>query len=132
MLTDYLPLLPVQARIHGAPPFAPKTMTDAFKKGVQLRNKTAHAGEGVRSDTLKEILTAVHDLLYLLDVYAGQEWAWEQITLETQQFDPGGNRENVEEVRESARPGTLPRQKIHFESGTNVASCATTHAPARA
>jgi len=70
MLTDYLPLLPVRARIHGSLPFAPKTMTDAFKKGVQLRNKTAHAGEGVRSDTLKEILTAVHDLLYLLDVYA--------------------------------------------------------------
>jgi len=85
MLTDYLPLLPVSRRV-GASPFVPTKVVDTIKKGVSLRNKTAHKGEGVKGDTLKEILNAVHDLLYLLDFYAGHTWALEAVSYETQQL----------------------------------------------
>jgi hypothetical protein len=83
ILTEYLPLIPVRQHIEGTAPFVPKGVLDSLRKGVTLRNKTAHAGEPVRGDTLKEILQAVHDLLYLLDFYAGHSWAIARIGLET-------------------------------------------------
>jgi len=84
MLTEYLPLLPVRQRIRHCPIFVPNEILDTLKKGVNIRNKTAHAGEKVKADTLTEILLAVRDLLYLLDLYAGQGWAWEAISHGTQ------------------------------------------------
>ncbi len=84
MLAEYLPLLPVRQHIKDCPIFVPKEIFDTLKKGVNLRNKTAHAGEKVKADTLTEILLAVRDLLYLLDLYAGQAWALEAISHGTQ------------------------------------------------
>jgi hypothetical protein len=82
MLTEYLPHLPVRQHIDGTFPFVPMGILEALRKGVNLRNKTAHAGESVKFDTLKEILLAVRDLLYLLDFYAGHAWALEVISHE--------------------------------------------------
>jgi hypothetical protein len=75
MLTEYLPKLPVRQYIKNFTNFVPKNIIDTLKKGVKLRNETAHAGGDVTRDTLEEILKAVRDLLYLLDLYAGQSWA---------------------------------------------------------
>jgi hypothetical protein len=83
MLTEYLPLLPVRQRIADYPVCIPKEILDILKIGVTLRNKTTHAGYRVKEDTLKEILQAVRDLLYLLDVYAGHSWALGAISYET-------------------------------------------------
>jgi hypothetical protein len=85
MLTDYMPSLPVKQHIQGTFPFVPKGILEALKKGVKLRNEIAHAGGNVKGDTLKEILQAVRDLLYLLDFYAGHAWALDVISYETRQ-----------------------------------------------
>jgi hypothetical protein len=79
MLTDYLPLLPVE-QMFGVRPFIPRELLEILKKGVNLRNKTAHTGGGVSSETLKEILVAVRDLLYLLDFYSGHVWAFDHVS----------------------------------------------------
>jgi hypothetical protein len=72
MLEQYLPGLAVRQRITDTTPLlVPKKILDTIRKGVLLRNRIAHAGEDVKQDSLKEILGAVRDLLYLLDFYAG-------------------------------------------------------------
>jgi hypothetical protein len=89
MLTDYLPKLPVKIRINNAAPFIPKTILDSLKKGIKLRNETAHAGKGVKPDSLDEILRAVRDLLYLLDLYGGHSWALREISHATRELING-------------------------------------------
>ena len=84
MLTDYLPLLPVRQHIKDYPVAVPNEILRILKKGVLLRNETTHVGKSVGSDTLKEILLAVRDLLFLLDVFSGQAWAFEAVSHETQ------------------------------------------------
>ena len=81
MLTEYLPLLPVK-QTFGVSPFVPKELLELLKKGVYLRNKTTHVGGGVSRETLKEILIAVRDLLYLLDFYCGHDWAFDHVSHE--------------------------------------------------
>jgi hypothetical protein len=100
ILTEYLPILPVRQHIKGTVPFVPKVILESLKKGVNLRNKTAHAGESVKPDTLKEILQAVHDLLYLLDLYAGHAWALELISHETLEAIKAGNEGSTTEGQE--------------------------------
>ncbi len=85
MLGKYLPLLPVK-RSFGIAPFVPKELINIIREGIELRNKTAHAGATVPNDTLQKTLVAVRDLLYLLDVYCGQAWAWQNISCETQRM----------------------------------------------
>ena len=85
MLVEYLPLLPVKATLQGLPAFIPLDILDQLKKGVTLRNKTAHAGENVKEESLSELLSAIHDLLYLLDFYAGHTWAIEEVRHETRE-----------------------------------------------
>jgi hypothetical protein len=69
--------------MKGYPVAVPNQVIDILKKGVLLRNKTAHAGKDIDEDTLKEILQAVRDLLYLLDFYAGQALALDEISHKT-------------------------------------------------
>jgi hypothetical protein len=82
MLREYLPLLPARQLIGGRI-FVPEELLKVLKKGITLRNQTAHAGDQIRPETLKEILIAVRDLLYLLDVYGGHTWAIELVSHET-------------------------------------------------
>ena len=48
-----------------------------------MRNATTHTGRQViESDTLKEILSSVKDVLWLLDYYRGSAWALDFIRRE--------------------------------------------------
>jgi hypothetical protein len=84
MLKEYLPLLPVRQQIKNVAPFVPARLIETLKEGIRFRNETAHRGKGVMEDTLKEILIAVRDLLYLLDFYAGHKWTLELTSYEVQ------------------------------------------------
>jgi hypothetical protein len=80
MLKDFIPLLPVKCKIGlesnaGIDPCIPQSLIDTLKKGAMLRNKAAHVGGSVRYDTLRDILAAVKDLLWILDFFCGQPWA---------------------------------------------------------
>jgi len=70
MLIQYLPTL------VGREPAVPKVVLDQLRKGITVRDQVAHEGaRAVESETLKGTLTAVRDLLWLLDYYGGQTWA---------------------------------------------------------
>jgi hypothetical protein len=106
ILTEYLPILPVKLRVNSAPPFVPKRLVDAVRKGIKLRNETAHAGRSIEQDTLEEILRAVRDLLYLLDIYAGHQWAIETIgheTIEAIKAETDAQREAIDKMTDDAR-----------------------------
>ncbi len=86
MLEEYLSSQPTMVKIANAPPPPlPKSLIEIIKKAVNLRNQIVH-GKAVRLETksLREILNAVHDLLYIFDLYSGQLWANRHISFETQ------------------------------------------------
>ncbi len=88
MLTEYLPLLPVRCRIKDEIRLPPPRIMECLKKAVNMRNATTHTGRQViESDTLKEILSSVKDVLWLLDYYRGSAWALEFIRPENS-IDP--------------------------------------------
>ncbi|HEX9798920.1 MAG TPA: hypothetical protein VGC00_02005 [Thermoanaerobaculia bacterium] len=76
MLTDYLPILPARRTIEGMVKSPPNEVMETLRKGVTIRNQLAHAGSETPSqETVNEVLFAVQDLLWLLEFYAGCEWA---------------------------------------------------------
>ncbi len=84
MLLEYLPTLPVKNTVQGKVLPPPKSIIDELKKGVELRNKAVHSKvESLKYETLRDILWAVRDLLWLLDYYSGYEWAWKYIRHDT-------------------------------------------------
>jgi hypothetical protein len=85
MLEEYLPTLPVRLRINGNVLCPPTWLIDVIKKGVGLRNKIVHGHDiPLKSDSLRDVLEAVHDLLYLFDLYAGYEWAVRHLSVRMQ------------------------------------------------
>lgn len=80
MLEEYLPLIKTKNKIYGhiIPP--PKDLIDVLKKAINLRNGIVH-GKPVelKKERVEEILNATRDILYLLDFYNGQLWAWEHV-----------------------------------------------------
>ncbi len=75
MLKDYLTQMPVRCKFDDAVKPFPDRILAAIKKGVYLRNNASHAGTaGISPDTVKEILEAVQDILWLLDYYCGNSW----------------------------------------------------------
>lgn len=84
MLTDYLPLFEPKIKIKGKVLSPPTKIIEMIIKGVNLRNDIAHGrAKEIKVDTLEEILRAVRDVLYLLDFYSGNEWAFRLISYET-------------------------------------------------
>ena len=85
MLQDYLPTLPTRLKIKGKVLPPPKWLIDTMKKGVGLRNQIVH-GHPIQlaSDTVHDVLQAVHDLLYLFDLYGGYEWAAQRFSVRMQ------------------------------------------------
>jgi hypothetical protein len=81
MLKDYLPQLPTRKSFAGKVLPPPKDeILDVLTKGVQLRNKVTHTGAAEpKFETLKEVLLAVRDLLWLLDYYRGFDWALDNV-----------------------------------------------------
>jgi hypothetical protein len=81
MLTDYLPLLPAKNTFAGKVKPPPKQIIDEMKKGVTIRNSVTHVGANTPSrETLEKILSAVRDILWLVDYYAGNDWAAEYLS----------------------------------------------------
>lgn len=80
MLTGYLPTLPVRLRIGDRTAIPPWIIEILKKKGVTTRNKLLHRGDPPRADTVREVLGAVKDLLWLLDYYTGNAWALEHLS----------------------------------------------------
>ncbi len=76
MLIEYLPLLPVRARLADKAPVPPDDLLDEIKTGIVLRNRVVHLGHvKLAAEKLDRILRAVSDLLWILDAYQGHEWA---------------------------------------------------------
>jgi hypothetical protein len=85
MLVDYLPQLPTRRRFggHVLPP--PPRVIETIRKGVGLRNSIVHGvHRPLPKDSLRAVLDAIRDVLYLLDVYSGEAWAQDHISADTQ------------------------------------------------
>ena len=80
MLIEYLPQLPlVNADAALAPPA--KSILDALRKGVTMRNSATHIGtRHVDIDEVEHVVDAVSDLLWLFDYYGGEEWAQQYLS----------------------------------------------------
>jgi hypothetical protein len=76
MLKEYLPLLPVRAWRKGKTLAPPDELLHEIRTGNDLRNKVSHQGHvKMTAEKLDRILKAVSDLLWILDLYQGREWA---------------------------------------------------------
>lgn len=84
MLKLYLPKLPVRLSIGGRVLSPPTPILDELEKAIHARNKVTHAGgEPLAGESLVRKLRAVEDVLWLLDYYAGREWALRHLRRET-------------------------------------------------
>jgi hypothetical protein len=79
MLEEYVPKLPLKQLLPDGS-FVPQSLIKTLRKGVRLRNEAIHRGSSVKFDSLEEILDAVHQLLYLIDVFKGHQWATDKLT----------------------------------------------------
>src|SRR5262249_5975518 len=85
MLKEYLPKLPTRLKIKGKVLPPPKWLIKEIRNGVTLRNQIVHGRKiELKPDSLLEILKAIHDLLYLFDLYAGHEWAAQRLSVRMQ------------------------------------------------
>jgi hypothetical protein len=88
MLRDFFPRIPAKNRFGGRDPHVPMAIQEQLKKGVTVRNKVTHRGEDALSHaSLKEVLLAVKDLLWLLDFHSGSGWALAHVRPETLRVD---------------------------------------------
>jgi hypothetical protein len=82
MFTEYLPLLPVKARLAGKILVPPNCLLHEIKTGAKLRNHVVHLGHPpLAAKKLDRILRAVSDLLWILDTYQGHKWAIRHVPL---------------------------------------------------
>ncbi len=83
MLKRYLPILPVKLDINGEV-LIPSNIRKILDKAIKKRNKIIHTGfSEIDEKELREILTAVKDLLYLFDYYRGYKWAASNLSIKT-------------------------------------------------
>jgi len=86
ILKKYLPGLKKKCMDPNRLDEIPQSITKVLKRAMEIRNEIAHKGAPPPcSAELIEILTAVHDLLYILDYYCGHEWALEYLSKQTKQ-----------------------------------------------
>jgi hypothetical protein len=84
ILTEYFPNLPMRHRLPGGSGALPESLIATLKKGVTIRNSLAHAGKFTPDqEAIDEILRSVKDVLWLVDYYCGQAWAYGHIREET-------------------------------------------------
>jgi hypothetical protein len=84
ILTDLLPTLPARLLANGKAITPPKELIDTIKKGVTARNAAVHAGTmELNGEFVKRVLDAVSDILWIIDFYAGNEWAINYLSSET-------------------------------------------------
>jgi hypothetical protein len=85
LLEEYLPTLPARCKVNNKvlPPTA--ETIQHLKKGVKLRNEAVHGiPQGLTQESLREILLAAQDTIWLLEFYSGYKWAWEYIATHNQ------------------------------------------------
>lgn len=80
LLENELPNLLVRSGFKGKVLCPHKWVIDSIRKGVERRNKIVHGHDiQLKSDScsLRDVIKAVSELLYLFDLYSGNEWAVE-------------------------------------------------------
>jgi hypothetical protein len=76
VLREYLPILPVRARFKDKTLKPPAELITLIRKGTDYRNDLVHAGAPLPGwEELERILSAVNDVFWICQLYAGEEWA---------------------------------------------------------
>jgi hypothetical protein len=84
LLGEYLPMIPLPNAPAQLPREIPKRLRDMAKKAVTVRNQIAHRGAAApEGESVREILDAVQDLLWLFDAYSGHHWAVRHLSVQT-------------------------------------------------
>ncbi len=80
LINEYIPTLSCNTALGKVLPL-PKSLDDTLRKGVQIRNQVAHLGrQAPSSESTDKILSAVQDVIWLLDYCCGHDWALEYIS----------------------------------------------------
>jgi hypothetical protein len=85
LLRDYLPFFTDKRTTDGRA--VPKALITELTKAAKARNDIVHQGEAREAygeERLAAVFVAVNDLLYLLDWFAGNEWAFRHVQEQTQ------------------------------------------------
>ena len=89
ILREYLPILPVRAHFKDKTLKAPAELITLIKKGIEYRNGLVHAGASLPDwRELEHILRAVNDVLWICQLYAGEEWAGSYVSGDTTRLWP--------------------------------------------
>lgn len=90
LLREYLPRL-TERRTSDRAGAVPKHLSKRFDGAMAKRNSLAHTEEPPPStEEVAELLSSVNDLLYLLDWFAGHDWAFAHLSEETRAAYPEG------------------------------------------
>jgi hypothetical protein len=82
LLKDYMPFFTDKRTADGRA--VPKQLQSALHQAAEARNDIVHQGEsGYDEEQLANVFVAVNDLLYLLDWFAGHDWALAHLRDET-------------------------------------------------
>ena len=84
IIRDYLPMMPARLLINGKSLRVSPRLIKTIKNGSTLRNSTVHAGvRDVKPDSVRKVVAAVGDMLWIFDFYSGHAWALNYLTEET-------------------------------------------------
>jgi hypothetical protein len=84
ILAEYLPSLEAPATRNERVSAPPKAVLDLIDKAVSFRDRVAHPlGDDIPHETVEEMLTAIGDVLWMLDFHGGAEWAASHISAPT-------------------------------------------------
>jgi hypothetical protein len=88
ILRKFLPTLPVKAKwADGRPITLPSELIKLIEKAFVHRNAVVHVGAPPPSrKELVIMLRAIRDFLWICDVYLGERWAMEHVSLETKKY----------------------------------------------
>jgi len=92
ILREYLPLLPVRPHFKDKTLKPPAQLITLINKGTEYRNDLVHAGDAPPDWLeLENILRAVNDVLWICQLYAGEEWAGSYVSGYTTSAWPAGD-----------------------------------------
>ena len=86
LINEYIPKLLSEKDIGNIFPM-PEALDKTIEIGVQIRNKVVHLGRQAPSrETIDEVLSAVQDVIWLLDFCSGHDWALEYVSGNTKNY----------------------------------------------
>lgn len=93
MLANYIPSLPVKCDFKGKALPPPQRIRKIVEKMVQSRNKLAHGRQCDIPErrAFEGWMTAIRDVIWLMDYYAGHAWAIDHLTETTRTELESGN-----------------------------------------